>query len=77
MDNNELEFKGEQKKVHELNETATFLWESIEEPIAVSELADKLASEFEVSPIDALNDTAEIVLTWQNHGMIESLEAPS
>lgn len=47
----------EDSVLHELNETAGFLWRHAEQPVTAAELAQKLASTYEVTPETARADT--------------------
>jgi Coenzyme PQQ synthesis protein D (PqqD) len=47
--------------MHELNETGSFLWKSIDGRRTVAELAALLAAEYEVTPGAALEDTKALL----------------
>ena len=56
----------------QLNDTAAFLWESLEEPKTAEELADDLLDEFEVSPDEAREDTDRFLKDLIKENMIRS-----
>lgn len=48
-------------KLHTLTETAAFIWRLLWKPRRVSEIVEKLISEFEVSPSVAKKDTTHFI----------------
>lgn len=55
----------------ELNETAMFLWDCLQEPHTGAELADKLTDEYEVSEEKATADIAAFLTSYLERQMIE------
>lgn len=56
-----------------LNETAAYLWQKAQEApsFTEAELAQKLVSDYDVTPETAEADVAELVGTWRKQGLIE------
>jgi len=57
-------------EVSELNEAASWLWERIDGKLPLTSLASALASEFEVSGEQALEDTACLMAELHEKGLI-------
>lgn len=55
----------ESGRIHQLNETAGFIWRACDEAPSVEELAGRLASAFEVGHDVALRDVAETMARLQ------------
>jgi predicted transcriptional regulator len=51
----------EESVMHELNSTGSFIWNQIDGQRTAGEIAELLASEYEVSPETALADTRELL----------------
>ncbi|HKF51427.1 MAG TPA: PqqD family protein [Candidatus Acidoferrales bacterium] len=58
--------------VHELNETATFIWKQAESGRSVAEIADLLSLEFCVEPTQARSDTEELLRMLLQKGLVTS-----
>ncbi len=56
-----------------LNETAGWLWKQTQAmgEFTIDQLAEKLCEEYDVTPLEAKADVAEIMAEWQNVGVIE------
>lgn len=65
----------EDSVLHELNETASFLWKHATGKLTVAELAGLLAEEFEVDDATALADTQELVAHLAGKGLLAPYEA--
>ena len=61
---------GDLDSVYTLNEVATAIWEALNEPIAVTALADRVAAEYEVSPENAVTDVESCLRDLENLGMV-------
>ena len=61
-------------KVHELNPTASFLWERADGKTTISELAQALTQEFQVSREQALTDTTDFVSQLHDQGVVEFVD---
>lgn len=53
----------ERKRIHQLNQTATFIWDVSDRVADLAEIARLLADEFEVNEAAALKDVLEVVST--------------
>lgn len=60
-------------KIISMNESAAYLWERIADgqEFTVSDLADMLTEEYEVSRETALADSAEMATKWLEAGIVE------
>jgi len=56
--------------VHRLNETGTWLWGEISEPLSAEQLASRMTAEFEVDADTALADVCEFLAALANRGII-------
>ncbi|MEM4204192.1 MAG: PqqD family peptide modification chaperone [Candidatus Methanomethylicaceae archaeon] len=59
-----------QRTLHELNTTATRIWQLIEEDMPVGKIIEKIAQEFEVSFREAVDDVLEIIRTMAAMGWV-------
>ena len=59
--------KGE---VHELNETATFLWESFDGTLCREGLTARLCAEFSVAPGEAKTDVDALLASLHEKGLL-------
>ncbi len=59
-------------KMITMNESAAFLWKQVSDGSSfdAERLADLLCSEYEVTREKALHDAKNIILSWQNAGII-------
>jgi hypothetical protein len=60
----------EDSVVHELNETASFIWKHAERGRNVSEIADLLTTEFRVGVIQAKADTQSLLAVFSQKGLL-------
>lgn len=58
------------REMHELDETATFLWSALAEERSVAELAQALCEDFEVDPETARKDVREFVAALEERGLV-------
>jgi len=58
------------REMHELDETATFLWRELERERSVAELVGALCGEFEVEPDRAEKDVRAFVARLEEKGMV-------
>lgn len=56
--------------VHELNETASFIWKHADRGHNVSEIAQLLTDEFRVDAAQAKSDTEELLTAFQQKGLV-------
>ncbi len=61
------------KCVYTLNETAAFLWESIDSKQGISQITDKFAAEFEVDPCQARTDVSEMLFQLESLSLIQKV----
>jgi hypothetical protein len=59
------------KSVFTLNETGAFVWELIDGTTGVSRIKGRVAEEFEVAPVQADADVAELVLQLEALSLIQ------
>lgn len=60
----------EDSVVHELNETASFIWKQADRGYSVSEIANLLSLEFGVEASQARSDTEELLRTLHQKGLV-------
>lgn len=60
----------EDSVVHELNETASFIWKHAERGRNVSEIADLLTTEFRVDAAQAQADTESLLAVFSQKGLL-------
>ena len=59
-------------KMMTLNETAAFLWESVQDcEFSVDTLTDLLCSEYEVSRETAMADAVKLINDWKEAGVLD------
>ncbi len=59
-------------KMLSLNETAAFLWESVQgKEFDAQTLSDLLSQRYEVAPERALSDARALLAKWQEVGVVE------
>jgi len=58
--------------IYNMNETAAFIWERIDGRSSVSEIAQAVAEEFEVSPEEAGADAVEFLRMLQEVRLVET-----
>ncbi len=59
-------------KMLSLNETAAFLWESVQgKEFDAQTLSDLLSQRYEVAPERALSDAQALLAKWQEVGVVE------
>jgi Coenzyme PQQ synthesis protein D (PqqD) len=54
-----------------LNTTGAFIWEVVQQPVALSEIERRMCEEFEVSPEQCRQDLRQVLQEMLEHGMIE------
>ena len=60
----------EDSVVHELNETASFIWKHADRGCSVSEIANLISLEFRVEASQAKSDTEELLRMLHQKGLI-------
>lgn len=60
----------EDSVVHELNETASFIWKHADRGCSVSEIANLLSMEFRVEATQAKSDTEELLRMLLRKGLV-------
>jgi hypothetical protein len=61
----------QQGLVHQLNKTASYIWEQCDGQRTAAEIASQLCESFEVDSPTALNDVLEVLKTLQDLKLIE------
>ena len=61
--------------IHELNEVGSFVWEVLEEPCSVEEVARRILDEYEVDYDRAREDAAGFVEQMRDRGLLEEAGA--
>lgn len=70
MDGQVLVLMPKQNTVHELNTTASFLWKNIDGTRTISDLAQLIAEEFEITPPEAANDIQIFASEMKKQGLL-------
>jgi hypothetical protein len=65
---------GDLDSIYNLNDVAGFIWEKIDGHASVSQLAEAVSGEFEVSVDQAAEDTAEFMSVLESAGMVQAAE---
>lgn len=60
----------EEGKYFNLNRVASRVWEMIEEPKTLEQIADQLLSEYEISPEDCIRDVSELISELKDLGLV-------
>jgi len=68
---------GDLSSIYSFNGTGTLIWKLLESPKTVRQLADAIASEYEVVPEQAERDVAEFVGEMKGVGLVEVAAAMS
>jgi Coenzyme PQQ synthesis protein D (PqqD) len=63
--------------IHQLNNTANYIWEGCDGNSTVAEIAQQLAVVFTVDPQTAADDSATLILQFQSLGLLESQDGGS
>ena len=58
------------RELHELDETATFLWSALAKDRSVGDLVDALCGEFEVDAATAEGDVREFLASLEKKGLV-------
>jgi Coenzyme PQQ synthesis protein D (PqqD) len=58
--------------IHQLNQTASYIWDRCDGQSTVAELADQLAVAFDVDANTAVHDVATLIVQLHRLGLIES-----
>lgn len=64
-----------QQLIHQLNQTASYIWDRCDGTATVAAIADQLAQAFDVEPTRAAQDVAALVCQLQQVGLLEPYEA--
>ena len=56
---------------HELNETSSWIWKEIQQEISFEKLLGQLIENFEVDDVVAHQDFQEVLMIFQEKGLIE------
>ncbi|OFZ49691.1 MAG: hypothetical protein A2381_05670 [Bdellovibrionales bacterium RIFOXYB1_FULL_37_110] len=56
---------------HELNETSSWIWKEIQQEISFEKLLGQLIENFEVDDVVAHQDLQEVLMIFQEKGLIE------
>jgi len=59
-------------RVHQLNATASYVWERCDGRASSTEIARDLSEEYDVEPDQAANDVATLVGQFRELGLLES-----
>jgi hypothetical protein len=58
------------REMHELDETATFLWRELERARSVAELVEAVCGEFDVEPDRAEKDVRGFIVRLEEKGLV-------
>ena len=59
-------------KVHQLNSTASYVWDRCDGRLTEAEIADDLSEAFEVEPNQAVSDVGALIGQFRELGLLES-----
>jgi hypothetical protein len=65
------------RQIHQLNATASFVWDRCDGQHAVTEIAAALAGDFEVDPEIAERDAAATVRQFAQAGLLQDHDCPT
>jgi len=68
-----LDMKG--NKLHQLNQTATLLWDAMDGEMSVADLAALLVDKFGIDEAQALNDVSRTMEVLREAGLVEKVSA--
>jgi coenzyme PQQ synthesis protein D (PqqD) len=68
---------GELDAIFTLNEVGTRIWQLLDRPLTVDQMAGEIAGEHEVEPAVAARDVAEFLATLEGRGLIRPAAACS
>ena len=71
IDNQALVLTPQQSMAHELNETATWIWQQIDSEVTVSAIIEKMCQTFDIDHATAEKDIFQFVNEMTAQGMIE------
>ena len=57
-------------KIHQLNSTASFVWNCMSDGLAIDEIASMLAEEFDVEPKTALSDAEAALAQFEGLALV-------
>jgi len=60
----------EDSTLHELNATGAFIWQQMESKLTKKELAERVASEFDVTPEQVLADVDDFISALVNKNLV-------
>jgi hypothetical protein len=60
--------------IHQLNPTASLIWEYCDGQSSVDEIAGKLALAFDIDSATAIRDTAEVIIQFQDLNLLETFQ---
>jgi len=63
-------------KLHQLNTTASMLWEAIDGVRSVSDLATILVEAFDIEKERALDDVSQTMKVLREAGLVDSVDSP-
>ena len=58
------------REMHELDETATFLWSALAKAATIADLSAALCEEYEVEPAEADRDVRRFVASLEEKGLV-------
>lgn len=58
------------KKYYQLNETAMMIWKGLEDRSSMSEIANRLVANYEVTPEDAQRNVQSLVQQFQDYNLV-------
>lgn len=61
-------------KYHNLNSTGSRIWELVEKPCSVSEMCQKLGTEFDVSPDQCESEVIQYLKDMIDEGLVEIID---
>lgn len=58
------------KKYYQLNETAMLIWKGLEDKSSMTEIANRLVANYEVTPEDAQRNVQSLVQQFQDYNLV-------
>jgi len=66
---------GKNKKyIHELNETAKYIWSLLKNPITYEDLTSQLTKKYQINKTQALKDTQKLIKHYLKLGFIKKVK---
>lgn len=74
IENQTFILDAENGEIRSLNEVASFIWKLAEKKVTVSQIIERICSEYEVKPTTAKKDTMELVEKYLERGLFKQYQ---